>query len=739
MPKIELPAEGIFVGTGVYPTDTDTLLSTMLGHYTWQCQYFAPLDMIEKIIEDNQGNLAQVWGIARGFSPRLIAEWFYALDELGLEIPAPDWENCRHLTVAEYEELFQQHQDRFGAGLVRFIREARKKGIYTAFLYTDANTEWVRQMAETGGPFYLGYDFGERYNIGLSDALPQASELSLTSLTDRLVAQVQAHVEERKASGWGHIMATSSNFHLDYEVLGGADIPVVEDFAFPNLNFASGFSRGLYRQHQLPLWGSHLAHEHYSWQPNNDSFRYEMLRSALYLKYMAGSKLIINESGNWFVEHTLAPDSPKFAVPQTGRQELGTIGWGQAKKLLQEKPQKIKQLLAEARPHFPSLNYDSPICRKYRQIISDFWNFIKAKGTPEGQPESTLALVKGNNDLATARYNHSYAISGLYDLALQDPNWFQGPPERGWKLARDVFFPEVPVLKPYVNIHLSGTPYGQVDVVSLAKDEITADFLHRNYKALLFAGWNTCSDKQYEILLDYVFAGGTLFIALPQLATNTTRSLNFTADSLVKGGDFSELCGLKVLGRGENIYWATVPPGSDWLGCSFPRRFGILGVPLGQVELTAENLEILAVDDEQGRPLLTLHRYGKGKCYFLNSWAYPGALDLDEGPGGLIGSAGLPGYIYRAIAKENRGHVWITDDKQNPGPNCDYVAFSYFPQAGTICLLNIDYTKERTIWLHQFGLCAKVSLAPAEFKMISTTRLEEDMQNGSSKASNCLL
>ena len=106
---------------------------------------------------------------------------------------------------------------------------------------------------------------------------------------------------------------------------------------------------------------------------------------------------------------------------------------------------------------------------------------MKANGTPEGQPETTIALAKGNNDLATARYNHSYAINGLYDLALADPNWFQGAPERGWKLARQVFFPAVPVLKPYVNIHLSGTPYGQVDVVSFARDKVTADFLSRNY------------------------------------------------------------------------------------------------------------------------------------------------------------------------------------------------------------------------------------------------------------------
>ena len=69
-------------------------------------------------------------------------------------------------------------------------------------------------------------------------------------------------------------MATSSNFSVDYEVLGGTDVPVIEDFAFQGINLASALSRGLYRQHDLAFWGSHLAHEHYAWLPNSDSERW---------------------------------------------------------------------------------------------------------------------------------------------------------------------------------------------------------------------------------------------------------------------------------------------------------------------------------------------------------------------------------------------------------------------------------------------------------------------------------
>ena len=729
MNEILLPKEGIFVGSGVYPTETDTLLCSMIGHYAWSAQHFGPLEMIERILADNQGNLAQVWGYARGFSPRVIAEWLYALDEVGVEVPAPDWDKLENLTQDEWQEMFDRYADRFGAGLERFVREAKKRGIYTTFIYTSSKPQWVKKLAEEAGEYYLGYDFGERNNLGLNDAqriMEAQGELTLGALTRSLVNRVREHCEERRAQGWGHIQATSANFSLDYEVLGGADIPVVEDFAFPNLNFTSGYSRGLYRQHRLPLWGSHLAHEHYAWLPNSDSHRWDMLRAAFYLKYMAGCKMIINESGNWFVEHTLSPDSPKLAMPQTAREKYGVMGWGGAKELIRKDPKAMKALLDEAKPYFPTIDYNSEICRRYRAIISDFWDYVKAHGTPEGQPEAVLALAKGNCDLATSRFHPNYALSGLYDIAVKNPAWFQGAPERGWQLARDVFFPEVPIGGPYYNMQMSGTPYGQVDVVSFAQDAIDADFLLQHYKTLIFVGWNTCSEKQYAILKAYVEGGGTLMISIPQLSVNETRSLDVSVDELVHGGDFSDLAGVRVRGRGQNIYWATVPPKSRALGVTFPRRFGILGVPLGDVEITDPDLELLAIDDEQARPVITRHRQGKGECVFINTWTYPGALYPDEGPGSVYGSDGLIGTLFRALGAETRGHVRITDtDSDAPGAECQFISFSYFPKNGEICLFNVDFERAHTFRLHRFGLFDTVTLEPGEFRVMKTAALGE--------------
>src|SRR5690606_26255084 len=156
--------------------------------------------------------------------------------------------------------------------------------------------------------------------------------------------------------------------------------------------------------------------------------------------------------------------------------------------------------------------------------------------------------------------------------------------------------------------------------------------------------------------------GGTLFISIPHLSTNVRRNYaSYTVDELVRGGDFSELCGVKVLGRGKRYYWATAPDGSTELGFKFPRRFGIIGACMGNLEITDPTMETLVVDDEQAAPVLLRRRLGRGWVYFLNSWAYPGAVNTDEGPGAVSHSPGLIGTIYRHIAKRCRGNVWITD------------------------------------------------------------------------------
>ena len=235
----------------------------------------------------------------------------------------------------------------------------------------------------------------------------------------------------------------------------------------------------------------------------------------------------------------------------------------------------------------------------------------------------------------------------------------------------------------------------------------------------MFAGWNTASPRQYELLLDYVRRGGTLFISIPHLSTNDRRNYSsFGVEELVNGGDFSDLCGVRVEGPDERFYWATVPHDSTELGVRFPRRFGIMAVPSGRVQFVDPSVEALVVDDEHAKPILLRRRCGAGTVYFLNAWAYPGAMNTDEGPGARVGSKGLIGTLYQHIAAAHRGSVWITDDGQTTGVECEYIAYSYFPEDGSICVQNVDLHHSRRVFLHQDGKVRELQLDPGEFRLI---------------------
>ncbi len=707
---VELPPCGIFVGTGIMNSKAGYLVGSGPMHTTWVPQLFTPMELLDKIIEDNQGNFVQYWGFSGGLGPVTFAR-HYALEDIGMVPPEPDWANQKNLVVADWVNR-EDYKERAGAGVLKLIKAAAAKDLYIALLYTESHPQWSKQFIEAGGKHYLGYDFGEKFTFALWEEHLEGGKKTLTlkGLADDLMRRVGEHVAERHANGWGNVTATSSNFHLDYEMAAGADIPMTEDFAFKHLNLSSALSRGLYRQYNLPIWGTHLAHEHYSWIPYASEHKFPLLRASMYHKYMAGSKVILNESGGWYLEAQLVEDSPLFETTRVlpGRHN-------------QRDPYLGAPFVEDARRTFDKINYHSPEAKAYRKEVSDFYDFVKANGTPSGQPETTIAVIKGNLDLGGPGYVGNAAIAGMFSVADKNPLWYSGQPERGWDIILKVFYPLPQVLAPWQNLFLSGTPYGQIDVTSFANDNIDADFLSANYKALLFSGWNTCSEKQYTELCKYVKQGGILFVSLPHLSTNVTRNYtDFGVEELVHGGDFSELCGVKVKGKGQRFYWATAPDKKGELGFKFPRRFGVMCTCMGDVEITDPEIETLAVDDEDMNPVLLRHRLGKGEVYFLNTWAYPGATDLDYGPGAEIGSPGLAGYVYRHIARKTRGSVWISDDGVDAGPECNFISLSYFPEDGKICLQNIDFKNAHRCQLHHFAKTESVDLAPGEFRFLQT-------------------
>ena len=610
-----------------------------------------------------------------------------------------------------------------GEKLFELTQKAKERGIYSTCIYSTATNGLSKKIVSSLEGLWLGYDFGERYNFSIYKNWDNRG-VTLKDLACEYMNRVHKHVNDLHAAGWGNVMATSANFSLDYEVAAGTEIPCTEDFPFGDLTLASALSRGLYRQYDLPMWGAHLAHEWYSWIPHKNPYKMKTLETAFYLKYMTGAKLIINESGNWQLQSSLCEDSPMSLMPKPFRKMSEKISLPENRPLLEAAS-------AEAKKKFSYIDYRSPVARKYRKVISDFTAFCRKHPAPKGQPEATWAIAKGNLDLGGAFYVPGSAVCGAYDLAKKNPNWMCGLPEMSWETVRKAVMPMPPMLAPNKNIHFSASPYGLCDIVSFACDNVTAEHLLKNYKVIMFAGWNTCSPKQYKILCDYVKGGGKLVIGLAHLSTDEERNYtNLSVEKLVNKGDFTELCGFKVVGETPRKYWATGPSTEkNCLGFVARRRFGYMCLPLGKLEFSApkENFEELAVDDEDAEPFILRCKNGKGEVLFMNWWAYPAAANMDVGCGSEIEDVGMVGYLYRYAAKLARGNVYITgSDFENPDEDCGWILYSYFPDEGKIYLLNLDYENERKCVLQQFGDKEFVALKGGEFRIVESVKLDAD-------------
>ena len=706
----------MFIGSPIYLDRADYVFQHTGKYFTsWVSEDHDPEWYIEKTIEENQGNLVIVWdGGASNICLKSMADWL-DLKSIGIEVPEPDWENSKFLTPSDWD-VIEKNKKRFGAGFLRLVKNAKENGLYSYGIYSESTPEWIAEISEVKG--FLGYNTGEKFSFDIEGMDEEAdsnfrikkaevkADFDLETIANNFRKSVKKFIDDKKAEGWQRFLITSASFHLDVEIAAAECeiIPHIEAFAFRNINFGAALCRGLFKQFDLPLWGNYLAHEHYSYLPYKSEHKFKMLDAAFLLSYMSGSKITVLESGNWWQQSDHVDDTKMHDTPKI---DLGSI--------YKNLPHEYADRVMEARSHYPEIGYGSDVCGKYRKSLSDFYDFVKENGTPDGQPEINIAAIKGDMDLCSQSFHPNTAIAGAYKIAGRNPLWYEGMPERSWEIFRKVFFPLENCLGEYVNSFFSGTPYGMTDIVSFARD-IDPEFLIENYKALLFAGWNTASETQYETLKRYVYCGGTLFISIPHLSKNKTRNYtNYTVDELINKGDFSELCGVKIKRRGKQIYWILAAE-NNILKLPKNKNFGPFATHIGDLEITGKP-EVIAVHDETYTPALILNRFGKGKVYFLNSWEYPGALDIHGGPGAELASCGLVGQVYKHIALESRGTTFITDDGLTPGENCRNIVYSHFPSNGKTYLMNIDFSNNRKFNLHRGNSVVEMELKPLEFKI----------------------
>lgn len=713
---ILLPPCGILVGNAVYNYFGFFPAMYGWGFTAYWGQYASPLELVERTVKENQGNLIQFWP-GKSNRPQRQAAWL-ALEDLGYKYGDPDWTNLRNLSVDEFPEFKKYEKERAGAGVLKLLAACESNGLYSTAIYLgDMNPKYSQRMTEYR--HYIGYDFGEIFTLTYdSAATTNATTPRLDELAKGLTEKIRKHVDERRAAGYGLISCTSSCFFMDYEIAAGVDFTLFEDLT-SEMNLISALSRGLARQYGRKIWGSHIANEYYDWIRWGTPHYDETLYTQMAMKYMAGAKIIISESGAWHCQ-TPSKNSPQNLAPVVpGSWKLN---FSAQKPTDAEIAPKVRAALKFRK----ELSEDGEYAKGYRRQMSDFYDYVKKHGTPSGQPETTFAIAKGNYDLWCGEHDgipkHNQVIAGLHNWAERHMEWLAGAPEDGWGIAHQVFWPcgQGILGTEDLNRCMSGTPWGQIDIVSFAYDQPTAEHLIKNYKTIAFLGWNTCSEKQYRVLCDYVHGGGKLFISIPHFSTDVTRNYYaYTKDDLVNKGDFSKLCGIKVEGRGEYFFWARAPYGKKlpWTHdvSQAPESYGAYRGLLGRVEVSNPNAEVVLYDNESGDGVLYRLPSGKGEVWFLNSWFYPGVYNYTYAVGAKAGAIGMTGEILRYLAKVSRGEVYVTErDSDEPGRECVFVNVSHFPSDGTILVLNLDFEKTHTVDLHVGEVVITLNLMPRE-------------------------
>jgi hypothetical protein len=272
-------------------------------------------------------------------------------------------------------------------------------------------------------------------------------------------------------------------------------------------------------------------------------------------------------------------------------------------------------------------DFHSPETKRVRGVLREAYQFSKISRRPPGGPRVTLGVVHGHHDGAPALWNPQ--VWGQ----SQHEKWLSGPAEDGWELL-DTFHrrQDWPTETVRGDLDFSGNPpYGQYDAVPI---EAPLQVL-KSYSCLLFLGWNTMTPAIYAKLKAYVKSGGHLVMSLPHLSTHTDRAADLT---LYRGGDFRDLFGVRILGKGETAVRGikcladssiAAYPLPLWRIDTDPRFLG--NFTPAHVKLTTarvlcghDDFYQVAADRLAAQPVLVENTLGKGKAFLVTVWEYPG-------------------------------------------------------------------------------------------------------------------
>lgn len=331
--------------------------------------------------------------------------------------------------------------------------------------------------------------------------------------------------------------------------------------------------------------------------------------------------------------------------------------------------------------------WDDLLVKGKREITKAFYKFAKTHPR-RSKSIRNIAFIEGRYAAPFCGFNSAAddRIWGMF--GKDDPLWANLQPEKCRHLLN--------VLMPGANVSplrqknehrryfFSGNPYGDFDCIPT---EGSVDYF-KNYKLLLHLGWNTMIDEDHAKLKEYVENGGVLLTAIPEFSTHIGRE--FLRDmedlALYRDGNLTELCGIKVNGKGKKY-------GGQW-NCenrdtiekpeliSLPNdHMGEDGIPY-LADVTLQGAEVVAWDMFSGQPILVRNKVGKGYVYTFTYWAYPGHESYQE----------LTATWIKKLAAETLGDEYVVDPTNEVfwtrGKEGDTTVFN---------LINTDWTERGNV------------------------------------------
>lgn len=285
-----------------------------------------------------------------------------------------------------------------------------------------------------------------------------------------------------------------------------------------------GAIRGMCKERDKIGFGTHTALQ-WSTIPANDEKHALRYKISLNMGYMHGATEINTEEGLWTIEQPFVP-------------------------------------------------YDrfSEECIAHRNMQEQFNKYVQTHSRI-GKPVHKIAYVLGNLDgMACFSMNSVYGMMG--------EEWKVNTPEKSWETLH-TFFPQATLGAVYCYVGKGGekglskeikelfnmcpesysdvfdyqslglfssTPYGSIDVISAESS------IMKEYELLFFAGWNTCTHRQLELLVDYLESGKTLIMAKPHLFDSIERKQVFSKEAtIIKDKLVEKLLSFKD--RGNLIYF----------------------------------------------------------------------------------------------------------------------------------------------------------------------------------------